>query len=74
MATFSGIPFSFVICASWLSSKYTLTWHKFVMKVIEVARNLMKSNRAGIGEGSRNSISNVVHNVFSVLGNEPLLA
>ena len=41
------------------------------MNVIEDTRNRVKSNAAGIGVGSRRSISNVVHGSLVWLGRLP---
>jgi len=41
------------------------------MNVMEDTRNLVKSNAAGIGAGSRRSISNVVHWSMVLLGRLP---
>ena len=41
------------------------------MNVIEDTRNRVKSNAAGIGVGSRRSISNVVHRSLVWLGRLP---
>lgn len=41
------------------------------MNVMEDTRNLVKSNAAGIGVGSRRSISNVVHGSLGLFGRLP---
>ena len=51
-----GDPGLFVSLDNRLSSRNTLTSSKCRMKVIEEARNLVKSNGCGIGVGSRSSI------------------
>ena len=67
----SGITASFVKWTNRLSSKYTLTSRRCTMNGIEDTRNLVKSNAAGIGAGSRRSISNAVHGSLVWLGISP---
>src|SRR5882757_1587686 len=56
-----GMPQFLDNLTSRLSSKYTLTSERCVMKVIEDAKKRVKSKAAGIGQGSLSVIWKVVH-------------
>ena len=71
MVSCLGDPVSLVKWASRTLSKYTLTSRRCAMNVMEDARNRVKSSIAGIGAGSRRSISNVVHESLVSLGRLP---
>lgn len=49
-----------IFTRQWLS-KYTLTSDKWDMKTMDDARNLVKSNGGGMGDGSRSVIAKDVH-------------